>query len=291
MTVTLARRPSTATLRDAQPGDLAVIQSILNAPDNLDKLAAYPDAALLAAMSDDDQSLSVLDLPGTGVAAFLWLTGLATHPIGPTIEEFGALHPGFGHGGQLFDLVVGKHYSSRSVLLAVAGDNARAIAFYERRGFRRKEVRPAVWHRRAGPVADALIMQLDPDPERALTPNQAQVLGYLRQANAPLTAYQLLGRMQGERGAVAPPTVYRALQRLEDAGLIRRIATLHAWTPVASTNPDVVVICNDCGTVRSMVAPHVLASLQRSLVAEGFTDARQTIEVHGRCGGCTEGRG
>jgi Fur family transcriptional regulator, zinc uptake regulator len=112
------------------------------------------------------------------------------------------------------------------------------------------------------------------------------VLRHLRQANAPLTAYQLLSRMQGERGAVAPPTVYRALQGLEDAGLIRRIETLRAWAPVAAISPGVVVICDDCGTVRSMEAPEVLESLQRSLLAEGFAEARQTIEVHGRCGGC-----
>lgn len=119
-----------------------------------------------------------------------------------------------------------------------------------------------------------------------LTPNQTQVLAHLRQANAPLTAYQLLGRMQGERGAVAPPTVYRALLGLEDAGLIRRIETLRAWAPVAAISPGVVVICDDCGTVRSRDAPDVLESLHRSLAADGFAEARQTIEVHGRCGGC-----
>ena len=123
-----------------------------------------------------------------------------------------------------------------------------------------------------------------------LTPNQAQVLGHLRQANAPLTAYQLLGRMQSDRGAVAPPTVYRALKWLEDAGLIRRIETLRAWAPVAAISPGVVVICDDCGTVRSMAAPDVLESLQLRLAAEGFAETRQTIEVHGRCGDCAGGQ-
>lgn len=126
-------------------------------------------------------------------------------------------------------------------------------------------------------------------PARDLTPNQSQVLAHLRQANAPLTAYQLLGRMQTERGAIAPPTVYRALKGLELAGLVCRVETLRAWTPVAKARPGVVVICDDCGTVRSMAAPDVLETLQRSLAAEGFAKARQTIEVHGRCGGCAEG--
>ena len=75
-----------------------------------------------------------------------------------------------------------------------------------------------------------------------LTPNQVQVLNHLRAANAPMTAYQLLGRMHTERGALAPPTVYRALKGLEEAGLIRRIETLRAWAPVAAIRPGVVVI-------------------------------------------------
>ena len=44
----------------------------------------------------------------------------------------------------------------------------------------------------------------------ALTPNETEVLALLRGANGPMTAYQLLGRMQRNGGAVAPPTVYRA---------------------------------------------------------------------------------
>jgi Fur family zinc uptake transcriptional regulator len=119
-----------------------------------------------------------------------------------------------------------------------------------------------------------------------MTRHEAHVLGYLRQASAPLTAYQLLGRMQTHRGAVAPPTVCRALQGLEDAGLIRRIESLRARAPVAAVSPGVAVICDDCGTVRSMEAPEVLESLHRSLAAEGLAEARQTIEVHGRRGGC-----
>jgi Fur family zinc uptake transcriptional regulator len=119
-----------------------------------------------------------------------------------------------------------------------------------------------------------------------LTPNQAQVLALLRSANAPMTAYQILGRLQSDRGAVGPPTVYRALKGLEDAGLICRIETLRAWTPVASDSPGVMVICDDCGTVRSVDAPGVMESLHQRLAAEGFAEARRTIEVHGRCGDC-----
>ena len=122
------------------------------------------------------------------------------------------------------------------------------------------------------------------------TPNQAQVLGHLRAAGAPLTACQLLGRVRTERGkvggAVAQPTIYLTLKGPEDARLIRRIETLHAWAPPAQVSPGVTVICDDCGIVRSVEAPEVLASLHRSLATEGFAEARQTIKVHGRSSSC-----
>jgi Fur family zinc uptake transcriptional regulator len=96
--------------------------------------------------------------------------------------------------------------------------------------------------------------------------------------------------MQRKGGAVAPPTVYRALKGLEDAGVVQRIQRLRAWAVVTSPVPGVVAICDDCGSVRSVEAPSLFESLHQRLAAEGFAEARQTIEVHGRCGDCTGGQ-
>lgn len=276
-------------VRKARPGDLAAIQSVLNAPDNLDKLAGHAACALLAAMASDDEAVTVLDLPGVGVAAFLWMTGLRSNPQGAKIEEFGAVQPGRGHGAQLLAEVVRGHLARsplRPLWLAVAADNTGAIAFYERHGFRQTELRPAGWHRRAGPVADAVTMELASAAEPRLTPNEGQVLNLLRGSNTPMTAYQLLGRMQRHGGAVSPPSVYRALKGLEEAGLVRRIETLRAWVPLTTPAPGVVAICDDCGSVRNLATPDLFESLHQCLAAEGFAEARRSIEVRGRCGDC-----
>lgn len=120
--------------------------------------------------------------------------------------------------------------------------------------------------------------------------NETEVLALLRGANSPMTAYQLLGRMQRNRGAVAPPTVYRALKGLEETGLVQRIETLRAWIARTALAPGVVAICDDCGSVRSLEAPSLFDNLHQHLAAEGFAEARQSIEVHGRCGGCAGGQ-
>lgn len=122
----------------------------------------------------------------------------------------------------------------------------------------------------------------------SLNRNETEVLALLRGANGPMTAYELLGQMHRDGGAMAPPTVYRALKRLEGAGLVQRLATLRAWAVVTSTAPGVVAICDDCGAVRRVEAPSLFESLHQRLAAEGFSEARQAIEVHGRCGDCAE---
>lgn len=125
----------------------------------------------------------------------------------------------------------------------------------------------------------------------AITPNETEVLALLRGSTGPMTAYQVLGRMQRTGGAVAPPTVYRALKGLEEAGFVQRIETLKAWALVTSPGPGVVAICDDCGLVRSVEAPSLFENLHQHLAAEGFAEARPTIEVHGRCGDCAGGKG
>ncbi len=123
-----------------------------------------------------------------------------------------------------------------------------------------------------------------------LTRNETEVLSLLQAADAPLSAYQLINLMPHGATAVAPPTVYRALKGLEDAGLVRRIESLRAWSAIQPDASGVFVICDDCGIVRTVTAPSLFESLSQSLVAEGFTEQRKTVEVHGRCGDCTGDR-
>ena len=155
--------PAHQNLREAAQHDLPFIQSVLNAPGNLDKLEGYSDAHVSA----------VLDTAGTPVyvweengwpQGFCWLT---ISDDGTKIEEFGVRTPGHGVGHRFFSAVL-NHVSdiglARPVWLAVAADNYGAVRFYERFGFVTKARKSAVWHRRKGPVADALIMHLATEP-------------------------------------------------------------------------------------------------------------------------------
>ena len=58
-----------------------------------------------------------------------------------------------------------------------------------------------------------------------LTAIRRRVLELIWARHAPIGAYDILASLKKGEGALAPPTVYRALDFLMDAGLIHRIDT------------------------------------------------------------------
>ena len=147
-------------MRPAKADDVPYIQRVLNDPGNLDKLAAYSDADIAAAICDQSHRIWIWEVQGDP-AAFIWITGIGEHERGPKIEEFGATVPGQGVGTLLFRAAMEELQTKgllKGLWLAVAADNGDAIRLYQRLGFKPVEVRQAVWQRRSGPVADALYM-------------------------------------------------------------------------------------------------------------------------------------
>lgn len=123
--------------------------------------------------------------------------------------------------------------------------------------------------------------------------NADLVLRALRDAAAPLSAYDLLERL-GPQGIVSPVTVYRALDRLIAEGSAHRLETLSAYiaSPAAGTegaDPAGFAICDCCGSVEALVDPSLEARLAADAAARRFTPRRMTVEVHGVCADCGDG--
>ncbi len=125
---------------------------------------------------------------------------------------------------------------------------------------------------------------------RARLTHADRVLELLRRQGRPLSAYEILGALR-EEGVNAATTVYRALDKLLEAGSVHRIESLNAWTacrePHHSEIP-VFEICDGCGNVTE----HVTSRLARDIAAlstdSGFAPDRSVIEIHGRCSDCGE---
>lgn len=124
-----------------------------------------------------------------------------------------------------------------------------------------------------------------------LTRNQRLVLDRLVLAATPLSAYAILDELRAE-GLRAPPQVYRALDKLVEAGLVHRIESLNAFVACAEpashgTETVVFMLCEHCGAVDEFADAELARRLDRLAHDRGFHAAKHTVEIRGSCRGCS----
>ena len=119
--------------------------------------------------------------------------------------------------------------------------------------------------------------------------NNAEIVyNYLKDKEAPLTAYELLNDLHS-KGIVAPTTVYRALEKLLEAGLIHRIESLNAWKVCCEThnkNIPIFEICDDCGNVTEHLDASLTQSIKKLSKRTGFLPNKPILEIRGQCVDC-----
>ncbi len=115
-----------------------------------------------------------------------------------------------------------------------------------------------------------------------------RVLELVWRQHKPIGAYELLDLLQQD-GRTAPPTVYRALEFLQQMGLVHRIASLNAY--VGCVHPGMphdgqFLICEVCKTLAELDEPVITSAIEQSAAASGFATRRHTIEILGLCPRC-----
>jgi Fur family zinc uptake transcriptional regulator len=123
-----------------------------------------------------------------------------------------------------------------------------------------------------------------------LTRNQGLVLGTLAHAEAPLSAYDILGKLR-EDGLKAPLQVYRALDKLVERGLAHRLESLNAFVACADKQCHrsgliAFAICDGCGKVDEFADTVIEDRLVDWAAAKGFKVERTTMEIRGKCVAC-----
>lgn len=122
-----------------------------------------------------------------------------------------------------------------------------------------------------------------------LTPLRRQVLKLVWNSHHPVKAYDLLERLSNSKKRAAPPTVYRTLDFLCDAGLVHRLESLNAF--IGCARPDKrhsaqFLICTQCGAVAEMDDAELTAKIDANARRLGFRVSEEKIEVAGRCRAC-----
>ncbi|WP_368425030.1 Fur family transcriptional regulator [Tistlia sp.] len=152
---------------------------------------------------------------------------------------------------------------------------------------------PPAAHDHAACVAEALdrAERLCAARGERLTALRRQVLELVWSRHAPQGAYDLLEELGRERGRVAPPTVYRALDFLQAQGLIHRIESLNAFIgcPVPEArHSGQFFICRSCRTAAELDAGTIDKAIDREAQRLGFAIEQRTVELLGLCQGCRE---
>ncbi|MBL6951623.1 MAG: transcriptional repressor [Alphaproteobacteria bacterium] len=132
-----------------------------------------------------------------------------------------------------------------------------------------------------------------------LTPLRRRVLELVWRGHRPVGAYDLLALLQDERGRVAPPTVYRALDFLCGQGLVHRLDSLQAFIGCGNTGDDRggrvdgrhvahFLICQDCGVAVEVRDGQLDGAISGLAGRAGFAIADETIELSGLCAACRD---
>jgi Fur family zinc uptake transcriptional regulator len=114
------------------------------------------------------------------------------------------------------------------------------------------------------------------------------VLKLLEKSKKPLTAYDILGKLQGS-AIKAPQTVYRALDALSERGLIHRIESIGAFVACHNDAEDhgtQFAVCRSCGTVEELHEHRICDSIKDIGKKLKFKIEREMLEIIGLCNVC-----
>jgi len=132
--------------------------------------------------------------------------------------------------------------------------------------------------------AEAIVMRQG----QRMTRIRRKVLRLLLASPGPSMAYDLLANLDGE-GAAKPPTIYRALDFLQEAGLVHKIESLNAYVACGHTSHShsaVFLICDACKGAEELHATATSEALKAETKAAGFELTRAVVEVRGTCRNC-----
>lgn len=143
-------------------------------------------------------------------------------------------------------------------------------------------------------VADALRRADTVCAERGLrlTKLRRRVLELIWTSHKPAKAYALLDAMRTEHTNAAPPTVYRTLDFLLDAGLIHRLESLNAFIGCnaghRNSHPQ-FLICRHCERVAEIAGQELHHAIDREAAAADFIIEGEVVELRGLCTHCAHG--
>ncbi|MBV6633769.1 MAG: transcriptional repressor [Alphaproteobacteria bacterium] len=132
------------------------------------------------------------------------------------------------------------------------------------------------------------------------TPQRRRVLEILLADHRPLGAYEILDRMADSDGSTpAPPIAYRALEFLQELGVVHRIDRLNAFMACGldhggedcasdCANGTAFLICERCNCAAELTGDTLRKQLTTLAENAGFAMRSATVELMGVCPKCRD---
>lgn len=130
------------------------------------------------------------------------------------------------------------------------------------------------------------------DEHCAMGVNENHVRDILAKSDRPMTAYDIIPILSKQLDhAIAPTTVYRALNHLAAHGLVTRIESRNAY--VLCQHPQkrhdcLFFICRNCGAATEAPDNKISRLLHKEAEALDFDISRQILEIVGLCKKCAQ---
>jgi Fur family zinc uptake transcriptional regulator len=121
------------------------------------------------------------------------------------------------------------------------------------------------------------------------TPMRQRVLAVLGTSDRPLSAYEIVKEISGAR-KVHGVQIYRALEFLQEAGCIHRLASRSSYFACDHLHGEgeavVFMVCRECGAVHETASELVARGLRGAAKTTGFRPTKSMVEVEGECAKC-----
>ena len=124
---------------------------------------------------------------------------------------------------------------------------------------------------------------------------RAEVLGLLAHQDCCLSAQDIYDRLRTDGKSVGLASVYRALDGLDELGLVQRV---DLGDGVARFEPALVggdhhhhLVCDDCGKVEPFEDPSLETAIARVASGRGYAVAAHDVVLRGACEDCRHERG
>ncbi|WP_306253982.1 Fur family transcriptional regulator [Parvularcula sp. IMCC14364] len=136
----------------------------------------------------------------------------------------------------------------------------------------------------------------DDETPKNLTKNEAMVYEAMKLTDRPQKAYDLLDVLKSS-GVRAPMTIYRALEGLEQKGLVHKLDALNAFVRCNHDQPHEVetfLVCDKCSQVQEIetnvgqAVPSVESNVRAVVIEKGFRMSAARLEIKGVCARCAE---